>query len=119
MMLFRRGLRAFKNVQEFESAAIKELSQIANSIDSQMEAIDAESVELHEGVLQVDFPKGTFVVNKHSASGQIWYSSPISPPAYFDPENGWISKKLSMSLRDKFSKDIFDLTGHRVCLNQD
>lgn len=110
----------FANLQQFESAATKELSVIAESLDFQMEAIDAESVELHDGVLQVDFENGTFVVNKHSASGQIWYSSPISPPAYFDPgeDDKWISKKLGQSLREKFSSDILKLTRHIVSFDR-
>ena len=111
----------FKDLQSFESAAVSELIHIAESIDSQVDAIGAESVELHDGVLQLEFAKGTFVVNKHGASGQIWYSSPISPPAYFDPVSGpnvsevsWYSRRLRKSLREKFAADILVISGHRV-----
>ena len=101
----------------FESAAMAELHAIAEAVDSQIDAVGAEAVEFHEGVLSVEFPNGTFVLNKHAASGQIWYSSPVSAPAYFDRRpTGWISSKLGLSLRDKFSNDILTLTGHRVGL---
>lgn len=103
---------------EFDSLALGELQHLADLVDTSSDSIDAENVEIHEGVLTIEFPKGTFVLNKHGASKQIWYSSPVSPPAYFEPltDTGkkWWSLRLQMNLRDKLSSDILRLTGHRV-----
>jgi frataxin-like iron-binding protein CyaY len=101
---------------QFEAAAVKELTDIANNLEYKADDLGIDSVEVHEGVLTVEFAKGTFIVNKHQASRQIWYSSPVSPPAYFDPisqpgmENWW-SKRLNRGLRAKFFLDIKTLTG--------
>ena len=100
---------------KFESLAVEELEYINESRDSQIDNLPDNDVtcELHDGVLTIEFPKGmTFVLNKHSASKQIWYSSPVSKPAYFDPP-GWVSEKLGgMTLRQKLKKDISTLVGN-------
>lgn len=105
---------------EFERRSIRELVSISELIESQMESVGAESVDLHEGVLSLEFPKGTFVLNKHCASRQIWYSSPVSQPAYFDALNregkSWWSERLQADLRDTLGKDIQSLTGKKVSL---
>lgn len=103
---------------QFEEAAVRELSEIADTIEGKAEEIGADAVDFHEGVLTIEFPKGTFVINKHLASRQIWFSSPVSPPAYFDlyRENGtlWWSSRLESTLRSKLNLDIHSLTGSKL-----
>jgi frataxin-like iron-binding protein CyaY len=107
---------------DFESAAMKELAEIADAVDGRVEDIGADSVDFHEGVLTIEFPKGTFVINKHQASRQIWFSSPVSVPGYFDlyKQNGtgvlWWSSRLETTLRSKLSVDIHSLSGRSLCL---
>ena len=110
------------NASEFEILASRELQSIADNLDSQIEDIGGDSVELLDGVLTIDLPcphngGRTFVINKHFASMQIWYSSPVSPPAYFDP-NGerWWSKKLGLTLREKLARDLKKISGVEVIL---
>ena len=118
---YRNQLRSFCAMSEskFESLANTELETIADLVDSQIcdnDDVDG-SVELHEGVLTIDFlapAKGTFVVNKHTASRQIWYSSPVSQPAYFDADSGWYSKRLGMVLRSKLALDVEKLVRIRL-----
>ena len=109
------------NESEFDSLAVRELQTVAEIVDANADYLDAENIDIHEGVLTIEFPKGTFVLNKHGASKQIWYSSPVSPPAYFEPltDTGkkWWSLRLQMSLRDKLDTDIERLTGHRLKLD--
>merc|ERR550537_436862 len=38
-----------------------------------------------DGVLTLQGPRGTLVVNKHYLTQQIWYSSPFVGPQYFSP----------------------------------
>ena len=104
---------------QFETAAVRELSDIANILDNRADDIGIDSVDLQEGVLVVEFPNGTFIINKHQASRQIWYSSPVSPPAYFDPvlnnnKEEWWSPRLRQDLRAKLYVDIRKLSGHSV-----
>jgi frataxin-like iron-binding protein CyaY len=106
----------------FDLEAIRELTEITDSIEGKIEDLGAESVDLHEGVLAIEFPNGTFVLNKHSASRQIWFSSPVSPPAYFDlfAEDTrliWWSNRLGSTLRSKLSHDIHSLTGKTLDLD--
>ena len=83
-----------------------------------MDRLGAEAVDLHDGVLSIEFPNGTFVINKHGASKQIWYSSPVSPPAYFegltDSGKSWWSIKLQTGIRDKLAVDVEKLTGKKL-----
>lgn len=106
---------------EFDSMALHELNEIAERVDSHDSRISPENVELHEGVLTIEFPSGTFVLNKHGASGQIWYSSPVSRPAYFEPltDSGkkWWSLSLNMTLRLKLQSDIERLIGEKIDLD--
>ena len=102
----------------FESAAHDELQSIGDRADSHLEFLGADSVEVHDGVLSIEFPRGVFVINKHAASRQIWYSSPVSQPAYFDAfmDSGrkWWSTRLKTDLRTKLAEDIHTLTGKRL-----
>lgn len=118
------GIRRFCTISDsrFESLATAELESIADLVDTQIsdkESVDG-SVELHDGVMTLDFispAKGTFVINKHTASQQIWYSSPVSAPAYFDiAKSGWFSKRLGMSLRSKLTLDVEKLVRIRLDL---
>lgn len=99
----------------FDSIAEKELHEISELVEERAEAIDLDSLEFNEGVLTIGFRAGVFVLNKHGASRQIWYSSPVSPPAYFEPLGGngqpWWSNRVGMTLREKLGTDIFKLTG--------
>jgi frataxin-like iron-binding protein CyaY len=107
---------------DFDSRAVRELQRVGDVLDSRLDSIGAESVDYQEGVLVIEFPKGTFVLNKHTASRQIWYSSPVSPPAYFEPvtDSGkrWWSIRLNTTLSHKLSQDISILSGQNVDLGE-
>jgi frataxin-like iron-binding protein CyaY len=114
----RQFSRLFCSV--FELRAAEELSLIADKVDHQIDRLGGEAVEFHDGVLTIEFPTGTFVVNKHFASKQIWYSSPVSPPAYFDRvDSKWWSEKLRQTVREKLREDITKLTGLAVELDEE
>ena len=60
--------------------------------DSLLESLEEEieDAELQGGVLTVDADEGTWVVNKHAPTRQIWLSSPKSGARHyaFDPASG-------------------------------
>lgn len=99
----------------FDSLAEKELHKISELVEERAEKIDLDSLEFNEGVVTIAFTSGVFVLNKHSASRQIWYSSPVSSPAYFELLGGngtpWWSSRVGMTLREKLKADILKLTG--------
>ncbi|KAF8819064.1 iron donor protein CyaY protein [Cardiosporidium cionae] len=61
---------------------------------------EVEELDFRDGVLSIDFGKyGTFVLNKHYITEQIWYSSPSSGAHYFEftSHPPWISLRTVSS----------------------
>lgn len=112
---YRTALYGANGLDMFDSLAEKELHKISELVEERAEKIDLDSLEFNEGVLTIAFNSGVFVLNKHGASRQIWYSSPVSPPAYFELLGGngqpWWSSRVAMTLREKLKADILKLTG--------
>jgi frataxin-like iron-binding protein CyaY len=98
---------------QFEADASRALERIFEGAD----ASEGES-SLHEGVLRVSFPEGEFVLNKHAITKQIWYSSPVIGPAYFDAltaaERRWYSLKLEKDVFEQFAQDVKKLTNIKI-----
>ncbi len=66
--------------------------------------------EYSDGILniKIDETNQTFVINRHSASQKIWYSSPISGADYFSYDNNlakWINSKQEV-LEEKLLKEL-------------
>jgi len=72
-----------------------------------------------DGVLTLQGPRGTLVVNKHYLTQQIWYSSPFVGPQYFSPSTSaaapgyvWTSTGLEgMSLCQALTNDLPQIVG--------
>lgn len=98
---------------QFEADAARALERIFEGAETS----EAES-SLHEGVLRVAFPEGEFVLNKHSITKQIWYSSPVIGPAYFEAltvaNRRWYSLKLEMDVFEQFALDVKKLTNMKI-----
>lgn len=93
----------------FEVLAEKELAEINDFVENKAEIFGVDNIDFQEGVLSIEIAGSTIVINKHSASQQIWYSSPVPPPAYFDPVNEghkWWSNKICMNLRSRLISDM-------------
>lgn len=61
----------------FESLADSLLETLEEAIGAHADA------ELQSGVLTIEGPDGTWVVNKHAPTRQIWLSSPRSGAAHY------------------------------------
>ena len=95
----------------FESESVAVLETVLEAIETS----SADSVNnLNEGVLKVEFDDCTFILNKHAVTQQIWYSSPVIGPAYFDALTStgqrWWSLKLDVDLFTQFKKDVSKVT---------
>eukprot|EP01071_Lankesteria_metandrocarpae_P007860 Lankesteria_metandrocarpae@DN4802_c0_g1_i3.p2 len=94
------------------------------SLQDQLEVADLDVVQdlsLDDGTLTVDLGEaGAIVVNKHYITFQIWYSSPKSGADYFEFTSTprWTSKRSKVTLSEKMSKDIHNLTGTAITLTQ-
>eukprot|EP00922_Rhytidocystis_sp_ex-Travisia-forbesii_P009318 GHVS01013582.1.p1 GENE.GHVS01013582.1~~GHVS01013582.1.p1 ORF type:complete len:172 (-),score=28.25 GHVS01013582.1:397-912(-) len=78
-----------------------------------------EELELKDGVLRIEFISGTssplaFVLNKHYITQQIWYSSPVSGPYYFDFPSGWRSAKTGRTVFETLTEDVKKVCGVTV-----
>jgi iron donor protein CyaY len=86
--------------KNFEKLASNTLTYITNVIETKDKECVVE-VDYLSDILKIETSKGPFIINKHSAAGQIWLASPISGPYHFSPLGSkWIN-------RDQF--DLFDI----------
>lgn len=88
------------------------LSEAIEDLDKNLQL----DVEYSDGILKIglETTKQTYVINKHSASQKIWYSSPISGADYFsfdevlgkwlDSKGKELSEKLFSELNSILSK---------------
>eukprot|EP00588_Corethron_pennatum_P028773 CAMPEP_0194335576 /NCGR_PEP_ID=MMETSP0171-20130528/70046_1 /TAXON_ID=218684 /ORGANISM="Corethron pennatum, Strain L29A3" /LENGTH=205 /DNA_ID=CAMNT_0039098725 /DNA_START=41 /DNA_END=658 /DNA_ORIENTATION=+ len=104
------SVRFFENDSEFHDVADASLEHIAEVIDIIIEDHDIENVDcdLSDGVLNIAFPTGTWVLNKQAPNMQIWWSSPISGPKRYERVGeSWVSTRdgrtLSEILREEMS----------------
>ncbi len=94
-----------KFIQTCEDSLIK-LSETIEELDKNSKL----DVEYSDGILNIviEETSQTYVINRHSASQKIWYSSPLSGADYFsfdekfetwvDSKNEELSKKLFAEL---------------------
>lgn len=79
----------------------------------ELEIIDKNSeldIDYSDGILNiiVEKSKQTYVINRHSASQKIWYSSPVSGADYFEffaEKNQWLSEK-GFELKTKLLNEL-------------
>jgi frataxin-like iron-binding protein CyaY len=64
-----------------------------------------------DGTLEIVVHSKTFVINKHFASGKIWYSSPVSKPKYYSINSFGIFEESTQktNLIDDLQKDFLQL----------
>jgi iron donor protein CyaY len=81
-----------KFLQLSENTLIKLADYIENNDEKSI-----FDVEYSDGILNIEIfdKKQTYVINKHSASKKIWFSSPISGADYFsycEIQENWLDK---------------------------
>merc|ERR1711948_246886 len=95
----------------FHAQADATLACLLDTIDAaELDCVD--DITLDDGVLSVKLETGgAFVVNKHYATKQIWYASPVSGALYFNPrmDGTWFSEARGADLIEILGSDLLKL----------
>jgi len=107
---------------QYHHMADSTLNCLHDRIDeAELDFID--DISLEDGVLAIKLVNGSsFVINKHFATRQIWFASPVSGALYFTPkENGhWTCQARAQSdIVDVLSADLTSVCGESSCLGLD
>jgi len=83
--------------EEYHAAADTYIDSLLRSLEEKAEEVEKGfEVEYSAGVLTVNTPSGTYVINKQPPNKQIWLSSPISGPFRYD----WVITGDSMHQKE-------------------
>jgi frataxin len=104
----------------FDSAANRFLTALTSAFE---DALPAAEVDLEGGVLTVELEDGgTYVINKHAPTQQVWLSSPQSGAWHFVLDAGseaWRDTRHGRDLLDLLAGELEAATGIAVSLAQD
>ena len=107
------------DARAFEDLAEQTLERLFDALD---EAIgDDADVDFEGGILTIELEDGRqYVINKHTASLEIWVSSPVSGAAHYayqsEPKT-WTSTRGGDDLMQTLSAEVLGLTGKSVALS--
>lgn len=103
----------------FEDLAEETLERLFDALDAAVG--DDADVDFDSGILTIELEDGRqYVINKHTASKEIWVSSPVSGAAHyaFNLEAGtWISTRGGDVLSQTLSAEFGKITGKNVSLD--
>lgn len=103
---------------KFDNLADRTLKHLMVAIEDQM-ADEIDDIDLQGSVLTIDLVVGgTYVINKHSATQEIWLSSPKSGAAHFKfaPSKQWLSTREDGNLHDRLEKELGVVLGNPMDL---
>ena len=104
---------------EFDRRATTTLKRLTLAIEAEMEDV-LEDITLLGPVLTIELRDGgTYVINKHGASREIWLSSPTSGAAHFrpDPASGaWLPTRGGDALHARLSAELGAVLGRPLDL---
>mmetsp|Transcript_60840 Transcript_60840/g.170530 ORF Transcript_60840/g.170530 Transcript_60840/m.170530 type:complete len:192 (-) Transcript_60840:85-660(-) len=94
----------------FHDKADQTLSRLHDALDT-AELDDIDDIALDDGVLSIKLESGgSFVINKHFATRQIWYASPVSGALYFSyTGDSWLCEARGETLEHIVRADLVKL----------
>jgi frataxin len=124
------AVRLFQSASEYNTVADDCLENLQDALDEWLEenvndgssrADDTTEVVYASGVLTLKLPPhGTWVLNKQSATQQIWWSSPLSGPKRFEYADGaWWSTKDGLNLERQLAQELRHFFPHAAPLKHD
>ncbi|EPS44125.1 hypothetical protein H072_1854 [Dactylellina haptotyla CBS 200.50] len=93
----------------YHEIADETLDSILVELEELVENTKGFDVEFSAGVLTLDTPEGTYVINKQPPNKQIWLSSPINGPKRYDwveEQREWVYMRDGTSLRGLLKEEI-------------
>jgi frataxin len=101
----------------FDSAANRFLAALSSAFE---DALPMAEVDLDGGILTVELEDGgTYVINKHAPTRQIWVSSPASGATHFARDQAsdrWIDTRGGRDLARMLRDEIRSATGADLAL---
>lgn len=105
------------NQVEFERRAAEVLETLFDQVEDQLG--DWLDVEMTGGILQIELPDGgTYIVNKHGPTQEIWLSSPKSGAWHFAADDDtWRSTRGAEELTALLAGELAAASGRLVRLD--
>ncbi|GAB5367751.1 hypothetical protein AAMO2058_001258000 [Amorphochlora amoebiformis] len=109
----RRGFAFTVSVDEFNAVSEDLFDILQESLED--DELPFEDMEFSSGVLSLVTEQGVWIVNKHSASRQVWLSSPKSGPSKFEynkETQKWVSEREDKTaMHDLLVRELSELVG--------
>lgn len=108
------------SVAQYNKEAEELLQELGDRVHEGFQDSSEIDVEFSQGVLNLKFPNGVFVLNTQTPNRQIWLSSPVSGPAryYFDEESSkWRNTRDDHVLQERLRLDLQAFTGRELDLD--
>ncbi|KAK6500954.1 Mitochondrial chaperone Frataxin [Arthrobotrys conoides] len=97
------------SMDEYHEIADETMDGIFTKLEELAEDDKGLDVEFSAGVLTLDTPNGTYVINKQPPNKQIWLSSPISGPKRYDwieEEGQWVYSRDKSTLSSLLAEEV-------------
>eukprot|EP00808_Paulinella_micropora_P013645 g7159.t1 len=97
-----------------------ESDKVLHVIEDTLDDSDDIELRLSDGVLSINTPRGTFVLNKHGVTRQIWLSSPLSGPSKYNYHGSkttpqrWLGERDEHPLSSLLKKEFTQVLGKDV-----
>ncbi|ESW99565.1 hypothetical protein HPODL_03451 [Ogataea parapolymorpha DL-1] len=101
-------------MEQYDTSASETLESIYCDLDGFFDEHNIADADVEEsaGILTLNTPQGSYVLNKQPPNKQLWLSSPISGPKRFDLLDGeWISIRDGVKLRDILEEEMTQIFG--------
>ncbi|KAK6504619.1 Mitochondrial chaperone Frataxin [Arthrobotrys musiformis] len=98
------------SMDKYHEIADETMDDIFTKLEELAEEVEKGiDVEFSAGVLTLDTPNGTYVINKQPPNKQIWLSSPVSGPKRYDwieAEGQWVYSRDKSTLSALLTEEV-------------
>lgn len=105
----------------FETIATRFLDHLADRLEAAL--ADIADVDYEGGILNITLDAGgTYVINKHAPTRQVWLSSPRSGAWHFtldEASGAWLDTRQGKEFLPLLTSELLEATGIAVALDQD
>lgn len=105
------------SISEYDKVSNMYLEDLGDELDVISEDYDTIDFDLSQGVLTLNTPLGTYVINRQPPNKQIWLSSPILGPNRYDLVKGeWTSLRDNGKLTELLSQELSNILNNSIAL---